>query len=727
MPFCKQCGNKLEENSKFCTECGTITESNTIVQSAQPINQELVAPPIQEVAVTPIQEQVVIPIQEPVASPVYAPVGQEYARPALAKPKKSASTKVLISVLAAIVTVIALAGVIMFTPIALGLKNKINATVQSPAKYYKSIEKQNKEVTIKQLGNAYDKYLAATKSDKTSAMELDIKLNASEEFLESIYLPTSLTSIELQTYSAYSMKDGFMGEYSLHFNDEKFVDVSAYFDIANKTLIASIPQLTDKYMYADMTDIFEEMMTDVDFSSFDKIKELDITSEELEKLLTRYTDILVESASDVKREKNVELEVGESTGKFTKITSILTEKDALKLLKSVLKEAKTDKTLMKFASLADVSEDDYKDAIDEALDSLEQTDTDLSSDEMLKIEVYVDSKGTIVGRNISFDDEYDAFNLGYYVLKSDKKLDVSLFGDFAGNGAEVTTSAVIKNEKYTGDLDVKVYDDYGFEETLTINYKDFQTIIKNDTKFVNGIFEIDLEDFDIEDSSIKLECSENDNKQNAKFIYVYEDEDALSLEISYGVVEGKKIEIPDFDKEDAYDLMDEDDMYDLGYELDIDAFLEPLEDIIYDYEDYFGFNLEEGFGQDEYTGVDTTIPVEDSYLYEYTKEDLIGEWYLPDTGEYFVFNSDGTAYLYADQSKDPLNCYIGTFEAYAPAYDAEYNMIPGLDIFLYFYETYDAGVDGGYKSMNFELLPNETGFEFMNFETYETFKIEKIY
>ena len=41
MAFCKNCGNKLNENAKFCPKCGaktTLSENNAEVSSSQSVN-----------------------------------------------------------------------------------------------------------------------------------------------------------------------------------------------------------------------------------------------------------------------------------------------------------------------------------------------------------------------------------------------------------------------------------------------------------------------------------------------------------------------------------------------------------------------------------------------------------------------------------------------------------------------------------------------------------------
>jgi uncharacterized membrane protein YvbJ len=36
MPYCSNCGNKLEEDAKFCSKCGMAVDSNIALQRREP-------------------------------------------------------------------------------------------------------------------------------------------------------------------------------------------------------------------------------------------------------------------------------------------------------------------------------------------------------------------------------------------------------------------------------------------------------------------------------------------------------------------------------------------------------------------------------------------------------------------------------------------------------------------------------------------------------------------
>lgn len=725
MSFCKECGNKLDDEVRFCPQCGTEQVVKTV-------------PPQEEPAATPIQE----PVSK---QPVYPQQGyqqpmnqqQGYQQPGYEQPKlkKKKSKKALVAVLVAVLLVAGAFGFVMLTPFALGLKNKINMNIQSSEKYYISLEKQNSEVTIKRLGNSYEKYINTFSSKEGITIDFDLSVGASQSFLENYGLPTSLTEVALTTSQAYQSGKGYAGEAGLHVSGQKLVDLLAFFDTSSNQLLAQVPQLSNEYLYMDLTELMEEFTSNMDLSQFDKLKELKLSNEELQELLTKYTDILVEGASDVEREKNVTLEVGESKGKYTKITSIINEEDAINIAIAMLKEAKNDKTIIKFVEAFQVSKEDYKDQMEEILKELEDNKEALSSDQELVVELYVDSNGTIVGRNISFSgDSEGEFQAGYYVIKNKDSLDFEFFFESDGTILKASTSAEIKNDKYTGELVFSI-DSYGFENEFKIDYRDVKQVEKNGQVYTLGTFEFDLSAFIAANSKIRVECTETDKKQNIKVIYVDNDEEAIWLQIGYLIKNSAKVEIPKVDINNAYNMMDEYEMQEYIINADTMGLLEPIQDIVEDYTNMFSFG---GLGDIDYDDDiddpwvyeddgEIEVPI-DNYdaLYAYSQDDLIGEWILEESGEYFIFTNDNLVYRYRDETMDPDNSFIGSYSTNAPAYNQEYDLIPGLDISVDFYECWIDGEDMGYQYFNFELVPTETGFALINFETQDTFTFTKI-
>ena len=108
--FCSNCGNQIDENAKFCINCGA-AQNTPVVPSVQdnpqPVEVQETAP-VQESA--PVQQPVQAPVQQPIQAPVQetAPIQQTAPVQTVATQKQPKNKKLLPIVAIAAVAVIAI-------------------------------------------------------------------------------------------------------------------------------------------------------------------------------------------------------------------------------------------------------------------------------------------------------------------------------------------------------------------------------------------------------------------------------------------------------------------------------------------------------------------------------------------------------------------------------------------------------------------------------------------
>lgn len=500
--FCKNCGNPLNEGSKFCQKCGTpvgapaerknvtaeqpAAENNAAVnntvdsKAAEQVNpaaqptaennaaennaaeQNVNAQPEQP-AVTQTQPEQPAPQQvQPTAQPAAgnSTLGMEYAAADAFVPETPVkkSKKGLVAAIIAIVAAVA---------IALGV-------FVVPGLFGGSAKKQ-----LKNIGTNYiTSFTSAVKqltsvSDGTNAVNMEIVPGDGFYSLLSssgYSLPENL-SIKANTVQS---DDGIHFKAALTDGVNSMLSADVIADKNSGKTFVSVPELSSKVLEIDPDSS----------SDSDPVNKAEISEQELlavftdpdavEKLLTDYYGIFVDGMSDVEKD-NESVSVGGVTRDCTVLTAVVSEKEITDIAVKILEKAKNDDKAERIARLFDIvsSDDDYAAAVDKAIAELE--DSDPSNDEAFTFKLYTaDGKNACGAEFIADGDSvrYMAFsdgaNWGYeFAGYSDGEQLFSMPGSGTVNGG-----------RYSGDFSVNVNNQEIFEVAV-------ENVTENDGK-ING-------------------------------------------------------------------------------------------------------------------------------------------------------------------------------------------------------------------------------------------------
>src|SRR3712207_2606341 len=122
-------------------------------------------------------------------------------------------------------------------------------------------------------------------------------------------------------------------------NDTDLLSMNFAGDTGMATYVYKIPEISDKYLGVNLVDMGMPEVNDeiVEFlKAVTENKDVLPDHKKVENVLERYGKILVTSADDVKREKNVSVKAGEISVKTTKLTASWDGKDLADLSKEMM-------------------------------------------------------------------------------------------------------------------------------------------------------------------------------------------------------------------------------------------------------------------------------------------------------------------------------------------------------------------------------------------------------
>lgn len=407
--FCEKCGTQLQDSDKFCPKCGTPAPVSTDAPapSEQPENNTQ--------AVTAVSEQPKEDTQAVTTVSEQPKENTQTAAPASKQPKaKSIMFKAL--VIAGAVVAVFLVAIIAN---ASRIGNFVHKTFSSPEKYYQYVEKKNAEELASIIGDIYKLYVLDQKDyfQTTSNAKLTVELDeAGQDILEL----SGLAGVDLSWLKSASVNTSttFNGDkvgvnISTAVNKDDILSLIMALDMAEGEAYFQVPELTDKYIGLDL----KKTMNSSDFDdALDEWKDLREEHTELysvlpsqaklEKLLNKYFKIALNCVEDVEKKSKV-LKVEGVSQKCTVLKVTLDNRTLSDIFGAILDEAEKDKALEALiVEVVDATGEDGDDAYDEFLDELKDLQKRYKSDrdmEDIKMTVYVDVKGNVVGRELETD------------------------------------------------------------------------------------------------------------------------------------------------------------------------------------------------------------------------------------------------------------------------------------------------------------------------------------
>ena len=404
--FCGKCGNPVDEDAMFCANCGAPVEKETTAPAAEPVA------PVAEPA-APVEEAPVYPEfqQEPTAEETVQDfVQSEYPELALntegevSKPKKKISAIPFLIGGAAVVVVAVLLAIFNWTNVS----GFFTRTFSSP-------EKLQSKVYEDVISDTFDKLTVSEKEQKEAAVDLsnmgvesEIRFNIDEQILNMI--PTEGMDIswlsDIAIKADVSLKDKLEKvAMDLILGDTSIIGAELIADLESMEYYVSVPELNDQAIYMDMASMFDEMGTIYpsiyDPENLEKIAEVLPSAEVLEGLVNRYVGLLMSGFGKVEK-SNEKVKISGVTQNLHVLKATMDEDDLVKLAENLLKTLKKDDDIEDI--LLNIEEltgeegiyDSFVEAMDEALESMDEDDMELPSFK-LTLTTYLNDANDIVG------------------------------------------------------------------------------------------------------------------------------------------------------------------------------------------------------------------------------------------------------------------------------------------------------------------------------------------
>lgn len=571
--FCTNCGKLIDNDSKFCPYCAAKVE----------VEPKPEAPSAKEDAV---QAQNTQPQQQ------YAQPQQQYAQPqapspenqvsgAKTKVKKPGSKKkkgIIAIVIAAVVAVVALVTAFSFSR----LTNLFARSFMKPDSYYQYVEKKNSKTMAENIsaiyGNDFLESVIVTGGKGRMSMYVDIDNKARELLKEQTGMDFSWLK-KAEFVLEGNVKDEKTAlTLELVLNGQSIASVDVIEDSENGDIFGRIPFISDEYFSASLSDIYgNELGAAYDdlFENSEKIKEALPDSKTLEKILTRYIEIALESVNEADKGSS-ELSASGVSATYNTIEINIDDEICQNVVKNICKEIVKDKDIKKIINnIEKATEQDLYDDFIDSINELEDDADNIKLSEDIKMILWVNGKGEVVGREITIGNsrfKYAmpesgkdfGFELSYKQKVDGKKFTdiMSVSGSGTRSGSKINGTFVLKTTQNS-------YVDYEAEsETLkvmNVKVKDYDTEKAKEGN-INGTFTFKLERDYVDllnlpdeikplltGAAIQIKIASSANKSDIKLSFSIDGDNYISLGIAYSE-ESKSDAIPSVS--DAVDIQE---------------------------------------------------------------------------------------------------------------------------------------------------------------------------
>lgn len=471
---CKNCGAVNPESACFCGNCGTplnkeipTNDLDATVAANPPAENEVVTETVvtneteNKTATVSEAENTAAPAIEPeVAIPTENAAFNEEQYFEEPKKKKNKAAKILLPIIIVLVVFAILAtAAICYWPYITNTAMRVFSPEKHQAWVYKNA-----------AASLSEKYTDPMKDGESN--KGNVTLNLSDEALELIEEFTDEVDFaqinDITVNYEYSIKNGNQALVAGIKHPDMALNAEVYTNAKDEEITVLLPEFNDEALLVEADD-YDIPLTPV--AQVMPSKEL------VEKTLSKYAYTLFANAEDVTRGKatyTVDGKDVESLCFETKVSSEL----AAKALLAVLEEAKDDKELREYCDevllpFLDYSSDDFDEIIDDAIESLEDVDTD--DDVAFTLYTYINNKGEITAIEIFTEgDEEIQIICGSYTKGKNVSYEISVISDYRGEAVKemsfVVTGTEVRN-KLNATAVLTVED----EEMLEVEIIDFNT------------------------------------------------------------------------------------------------------------------------------------------------------------------------------------------------------------------------------------------------------------
>ena len=425
--FCEKCGAKLGDNDQFCSECGNPV---TGFQKKTPVKMKAAKTGNASGGIKP------------------GKVTQKLRT--VFKGGKKPGKLLWVAVAAVIILVV-------FSPV----RNFLMCRLASPKTYFQYVEKREWKKASKLQANVYAnaKDQICDVKDKSIDAQIELELGSTALDLLEDVAPFSVDWMEHMGLGVNAaIKDHLIrGEAVWSLDEETVLSANATADLDGSSFYLQIPELNKEYLEIPGT-VLENEYWGLGNDLEDLAEALDQADElggvlpkrrVMEKLLSRYSDIVLSNITDV-RKKSGKLRVEGISKEYTVLTAVIDSDAAYEIAKDVLDELREDKDVKRI--IKDLAKTemmnglgmDPDDAYEEFQNALSYAASNLrssfDSDGEIRMNIYVDGWGKVRGREILYPEDDMEF-AWYMPVKGTKfacQLSVKEYGqtmfDLSGSG-----------------------------------------------------------------------------------------------------------------------------------------------------------------------------------------------------------------------------------------------------------------------------------------------------
>ena len=415
MMLCPICGKPVTDEFEFCPNCGTSLKQAAPEAETAPETQP-----------TPAPTPEVAPEAAPEVAPEAAPEAQAFAQADFQETPKKKKKKKPLKVLAIVMALVAVLGIlcVIFWPTIYGF---VLRTVGAPETYFQYVEKKAAVEVADSVSEFYDVFLeSANVSKNLNATTGTVRIQMSDELAALLGDNLNVEDLAWLKDTCLKFNTTYDGELSmltalLTISDTEVVDFTAILNAMTSEYYIGIPSLSEVFLHYDPEEYFDTAGSALSSYSLQKMLQDEAFMEALPSrqqvntLLRRYLELIIDNITSVKKDTDT-LTIGGYEQKVTVLEYRMTQRNLMKILKAVLKEAKTDRDLKRcindfatYLQTQGVVDDvesvypSFQDAVEQALTALNTAEG--SSETLFVLTDYVNTSNEVIGRKLEIDGE----------------------------------------------------------------------------------------------------------------------------------------------------------------------------------------------------------------------------------------------------------------------------------------------------------------------------------
>lgn len=494
-------------------------------------------------------------------------------------PQKKSRVAILIAIVAVLLITFSA------TAFAFGdkAKNALAMITKSPAEYFayvvdksidESMDKMTKYMDVSGVGQDIAVETSAKLSydkDTVSAL-LQSSLGMTIEDFEAL-IGISLDSVGFDIIVALQDKEIYE-KLGVTLNSIDIITAEIFMDNVADEMMIRLPELSPAYLIQSL-DISEYGVDSVDMDGLNEALRI-LNSDKTEDFVKRYTSIVTAEVQDVELSKGQDFTVGDLTVKANLLTVSLSNETLNKIATKVLEEAKDDEYILDLLPLFATSKEDYQYEINNALEDLKSYMTNLDDEELVVIDLFVNSDGKKLGYNLTFKEHGENhLKLGYSNIEKNNKGEYEFYltDTYSQNGLKASGNHTIRNGAYTGSAVIDILDNHNSNMSFTIKYDDIRYATKNNRLYSYG--KINLSSFMMMGMEIKIEFDVEGTQQLINVYLNMGNSSLVTLETSTKYLDNYKLPEPDSNAE-VYDMITDIDAY--SSTMNVEGFISDLSD-----------------------------------------------------------------------------------------------------------------------------------------------------